>query len=232
MFNRLYLWSGKVGANAACNYWSNLGSVRQVPISAGWTEAVWNMYEVCRTLLHMTSAGNWTPDLLILSQMPYPLSHVFPQHTLSSFPILYYISFCTLISTAQTHICTYTHTYPEPISLAERAGLYIWRRNADVPESLEQICTKDIYPDMIPTISLNLPATRSHCSWVISPRHWATLRTSFFVWDTPPQEACSFSEECVPKETLKSTLQDVGHFTNKFWKVIYWRRPNFTVGTW
>ena len=42
MFNRLYLSPGKVGTNAACNYWSNLGSVHQVPIMAGWTEAVWN----------------------------------------------------------------------------------------------------------------------------------------------------------------------------------------------
>ena len=33
-----------------------------------------------------------------------------------------FFSFCTLISTAQAH------TYPEPISLAERAGLYIGRR--------------------------------------------------------------------------------------------------------
>ena len=30
------------GRTAACNYWSNLGSVHQVPITAGWTEAVWN----------------------------------------------------------------------------------------------------------------------------------------------------------------------------------------------
>ena len=34
--------NGKVDANAACNYWSNLGSVHQVPYTAGWTEAVWN----------------------------------------------------------------------------------------------------------------------------------------------------------------------------------------------
>ena len=35
MFNRLYLSPGKVGPNAACNYWSNLGPVHQVPIMAG-----------------------------------------------------------------------------------------------------------------------------------------------------------------------------------------------------
>ena len=29
------------GHNSGCNYWSNLGSVHQVPIMAGWTEAVW-----------------------------------------------------------------------------------------------------------------------------------------------------------------------------------------------
>ena len=32
----------KVGPNAAWTYWSNLGSVHQVPITAGWTGAVWN----------------------------------------------------------------------------------------------------------------------------------------------------------------------------------------------
>ena len=42
MFNRLYLSPCKVGANAAGNYWSNLGSVHQVPITARWAEAVWN----------------------------------------------------------------------------------------------------------------------------------------------------------------------------------------------
>ena len=42
MFNRLYHSPGKVGANAACNYWSNLGSAHQVPIMTGWTQAVWN----------------------------------------------------------------------------------------------------------------------------------------------------------------------------------------------
>ena len=31
---------GKVGTHSPCNYWSNLGSVHQVPITAGWTEAV------------------------------------------------------------------------------------------------------------------------------------------------------------------------------------------------
>ena len=34
---------GNVGANAACNYWSNLGSVHQAPIKAGWSETVWDM---------------------------------------------------------------------------------------------------------------------------------------------------------------------------------------------
>ena len=35
--------------------------------------------EVCPTLLHMTSSGNRTPNLLILSPTPYPLGHMFPQ---------------------------------------------------------------------------------------------------------------------------------------------------------
>ena len=42
MFNRRYLSPGKVSSSTACNYWSNLGFVHQVPITAGWTEAVWN----------------------------------------------------------------------------------------------------------------------------------------------------------------------------------------------
>ena len=32
-------------------------------------------YEVCPTPLHMATTGNRTPDLLILSPTPYPLSH-------------------------------------------------------------------------------------------------------------------------------------------------------------
>ena len=39
-------------------------------------------WEVCPILQHMTSSGNWTPDLLILSPMPYPLAPV--QHITSA----------------------------------------------------------------------------------------------------------------------------------------------------
>ena len=35
-------------------------------------------WEVCPTLLHMTTSGNWTPDLLILHPAPYPLDHMLP----------------------------------------------------------------------------------------------------------------------------------------------------------
>ena len=35
-------------------------------------------YEVCPTLLHMTSVGNGSPDLLILNLMPYPFGRMFP----------------------------------------------------------------------------------------------------------------------------------------------------------
>ena len=35
-------------------------------------------WEVCPTLPHKTSCGNRTPDLLILSQTPYPLGHMLP----------------------------------------------------------------------------------------------------------------------------------------------------------
>ena len=52
MFLRLYLFPGKVGANAAYNYWSNHGSVHQVPITAGWTEEYKVEYKVFLTLLH------------------------------------------------------------------------------------------------------------------------------------------------------------------------------------
>ena len=37
---------------AACSYWSSLGSVHQVPITAGWNEGSVE-YEVWATLLHM-----------------------------------------------------------------------------------------------------------------------------------------------------------------------------------
>ena len=35
-------------------------------------------YKVCRTLLHMTSTGNRTPDLLLLSLTLYPLGNMLP----------------------------------------------------------------------------------------------------------------------------------------------------------
>ena len=62
------------GRTAACNYWSNFGSVHRVPIMAGWTKAVWNTKFAQH--LHMASNGNWIPDLLILSPTPYPLGHM------------------------------------------------------------------------------------------------------------------------------------------------------------
>ena len=45
MFNKLYLSLRTVGASAACNYWSNLGSVHKVSIMAGWTRkwGIWNL---------------------------------------------------------------------------------------------------------------------------------------------------------------------------------------------
>ena len=65
------------GRTTTCNYWSNLTSVHQVPITAGWTEEVWST-KFAPTLLHITSTGNQTPDLLILSPTPYPLGHMLP----------------------------------------------------------------------------------------------------------------------------------------------------------
>ena len=41
-------------------------------------------YEVCPTLLHMTSTGNQTPDLLISNPIPYKLGHMLPYVHLSS----------------------------------------------------------------------------------------------------------------------------------------------------
>ena len=35
-------------------------------------------WEVCLTLLHLTSGGNQTPDILILNPTPYPLFHMLP----------------------------------------------------------------------------------------------------------------------------------------------------------
>ena len=42
----------------------------------GWVDQGSVKDKVCSTLLHMTSAGNQTPDLLILSLMPYPCGYV------------------------------------------------------------------------------------------------------------------------------------------------------------
>ena len=44
----------------------------------GWVDQGSVEYKVCSTLLHMTSTGNRTKDLLILSPMPYPLGHMLP----------------------------------------------------------------------------------------------------------------------------------------------------------
>ena len=44
---------------------------------AGWTQAAVE-FKVCPTLLHMSSAGNRTPDPLILSPKPYPVGYMFP----------------------------------------------------------------------------------------------------------------------------------------------------------
>ena len=44
----------------------------------GWVGQDSVEYEVCPTLLHMASTGSRTPDLLILSPMPYPLGHMLP----------------------------------------------------------------------------------------------------------------------------------------------------------
>ena len=42
----------------------------------GWVDRGSAEHEVCPILLHMASIGNRTPDLLILSPKPYPLSHM------------------------------------------------------------------------------------------------------------------------------------------------------------
>ena len=41
-----------------------------------------------KTLLHMASTANWTPGLLILSPMPYPLGHMLPNIKQVLCPIL------------------------------------------------------------------------------------------------------------------------------------------------
>ena len=63
---------------AACNYWSNLGSVHQVPITAGWTEAVWNTKFA--QLFYTWPALEIEPlDILILRPILYPFGHMLPQ---------------------------------------------------------------------------------------------------------------------------------------------------------
>ena len=69
-----YFTSPGSGHTAACNCWSNLISVHQVPIIVGWTAS--SECKVCLTLLHMASTGNRTPDLVILSPTPNPLGHM------------------------------------------------------------------------------------------------------------------------------------------------------------
>ena len=53
-------------------------------------EGIKLLNEVCLTLLHMTSTGNETQDLLILSPMLYPLGHILPYPTTQrTYHILY-----------------------------------------------------------------------------------------------------------------------------------------------
>ena len=47
-----------------------------------WVDRSSMKWEVCLTLLHMTSSGNLTPDLLILSPTPYPLGHMLQELSL------------------------------------------------------------------------------------------------------------------------------------------------------
>ena len=74
MFNRLYLSPDKVGTNAACNYGSNLGSVHQVPITARWTEAVWNTKFAWH--FYTWPALGIEPQTFWSSPTPYPLGHM------------------------------------------------------------------------------------------------------------------------------------------------------------
>ena len=74
MFFRLYLpWQREH---------SSLQLLIQPWICAPGTHYGWDRgsveYEVCPTLQHVASTGNRTPDLLILSPMLYPLSHMLP----------------------------------------------------------------------------------------------------------------------------------------------------------
>ena len=80
----------------AWNYWSNLGSVHQVLIKAGWTEAVWNMKFVWH--FHTKPELGIEPqtwDLLILNPTPYPFGHTLPQYNTAflffSVPVILWI---------------------------------------------------------------------------------------------------------------------------------------------
>ena len=62
-----------------------------------WGSMEW---EVCPTFLHMTSSGNWTPDILILSPTPYPLGHMLP---LSARPLASINSWCCIVLQGRWH---------------------------------------------------------------------------------------------------------------------------------
>ena len=77
--SRSYLLEGEfkpIFCSQCHSQFSNF-SFHQAPITAGWAEAVWN--EKFARHFYMTSSGNRTSELLILSPMPYiHLSHMLP----------------------------------------------------------------------------------------------------------------------------------------------------------
>ena len=82
VFFRLnYLSPSKMSASVACNYWPNLVSAHQVPITVDRGRVEYELFPTY-TLLHITGTGNWTPNLLIfwfwylLIPRPYSLGNV------------------------------------------------------------------------------------------------------------------------------------------------------------
>ena len=83
-----YISLGKVGTNAACNYWSNLGSLHQVPITAWWTKAVWNT----KFALHFIWQALRIDPQTFWSWVQRPVhGHMLPQTMLHTFS--YFLSY-------------------------------------------------------------------------------------------------------------------------------------------
>ena len=83
-FIRSHLLWGEFSTFSAANTIHNFPffSFHQVPITAGWAEAVWNE-QFAQHFYTIPAVVNRTAHVLILSPTPYPLGHMLPIYNIN-----------------------------------------------------------------------------------------------------------------------------------------------------